>query len=159
MDGRNSRRDTSRQRAFDAIERLAGGSGSYASNAGPRVGLSRKAVAKEAGISLATLYRLPEVCAAIDRAKPGTTKRASATERLRTRSINRLRELERQRVALVTENLRLARELFKFRPDLVLGTVVPMPDNLLGPGESPGFESSFLDRLDRILSDRDAQEL
>jgi hypothetical protein len=75
------------------------------------VRLTKQAVAKEAGVSPATLYRFPELVKLIGEVTKGELPKASASEQRRLKLVQRIDELERENAALIAENLRLSREL------------------------------------------------
>ena len=112
MDRRNKRRDRSKAKIEAAIERLRAGSATHPLHIGIRVRVTKQAVAREARVSSATLYRFPDLVEAIDEFfKSPQTQRMPQSEQRRRSLLARIAELERQNNQLLAENLRLTREL------------------------------------------------
>jgi hypothetical protein len=111
MDKRHGRRAASRLAIKSAIERLKNGLGTHPRHVAVMVRLTKQAVAKEAGVSPATLYRFPELVKLIGEVTKGELPKASASEQRRLKLVQRIDELERENAALIAENLRLSREL------------------------------------------------
>lgn len=122
MDMRNARREKSRRAIEEAIERLTKGLGTHPRHVGLRnVRLSNSAVAREAGVGEATLYRFPDLCyriAALRKERGPSAVRSS--EQRRASLLSQIEELKRQVRAAISENARLARELAKYDPMLGL---------------------------------------
>jgi hypothetical protein len=124
MDGRNKRKERSAAAFRHALERLRTGSGTHPLHVGIKVRITKQAVAREARISSATLYRLPDVCAEIDAAQGSSPVRTLRPAEQRRRMLHEtIRSLEERNAALLSENLRLTRALARFDPSLGDGTV------------------------------------
>jgi len=133
MDKRHQRRDRSRQRIEAAIDRLQQGTATHPRHIGIRVRLTRQAVAREAGVSSATLYRFPLLVQRVTNLLGSTkTQALPPAEQRRRQFLARIEELERQNNALLAENLRLVRELAKRDDKRSRGAV------MLSPGRGTG---------------------
>lgn len=119
MDGRNKRRERSAIALRHALNRLCAGEGTHPLHVGIKVRLTKGAVAREARVSPATLYRFPEICSEIDAAQDASpAQRVRPAEQRRRALHNKLALLEDRVSALLSENLRLTRALAKFDPHL-----------------------------------------
>src|SRR5690348_8066522 len=112
MDKRNKRRAASRNKVEAAIQRLQSGSAHHPLHIGIKVRITKQAVAREAGVSSATLYRFPDLVQSIDYLfKNKQVQLMPQSEQRRRTLLARIHELERQNNQLLAENLRLQREL------------------------------------------------
>lgn len=120
-DERRQRSARTRAGILEAIERLRKNSGTHPRHAGIRVRLTKQAIAREARISSATLYRHADV---LEQAGVGgrdvKDNRVRATEQRRIKLLDDIAERDSQIAALLAENLRLTRELAKYDPLLGL---------------------------------------
>jgi len=111
MDKRHKRREKSKNQILAAIQRLHSGTATHPLHIGIQVRPTKQAVAREAGVSSATLYRFPDLIKSIDNLfdapRPQAMPRA---EQHRRSLLARIAELERQNNLLLAENLRLTRE-------------------------------------------------
>ena len=112
MDKRKQRRTASKAKIEAAIERLRSGNATHPLHIGIQIRVTKQAVAREARVSSATLYRFPELITAIDESfqSPQRQKIPQSEQRRRT-LLASIEELERQNNQLLAENLRLTREL------------------------------------------------
>jgi hypothetical protein len=124
MDRRHDRRERSRAAIEAAIERLRAGKANHPRHVGRVVRLTKQAVAREARISSATLYRCPDLIARISEAGTGIGQRASREELRRNADRATIAELERRVNALMAEQSRLQELLAKYDPSL--GERVPV---------------------------------
>jgi hypothetical protein len=112
VDGRHLRKKKTEGALRAAIARLRINEGMHPLHLGVRVGLTRRAVAREAGVAIATVYRFANVCKEIDKVKAGgKSVGPTPAEQRREKLHAELVELRRQVGALVSENTRLTREL------------------------------------------------
>lgn len=119
MDLRRRRREKSRVAIAAALERLQRGLGTHPRHAGLRVRITKQAVAREARISPATLYRFPDLVEQIGNAMGQRSEQvARPAEQRRAQFIKRIEELENQVALLLGENLRLSRLLSQHDPTL-----------------------------------------
>jgi hypothetical protein len=119
VDQRHKRREKSRQAIEKAPERLEQGSATHPRHVGISVRLTRQAVAREARISSATLYRFPDLLALIaETIGARHEQRLRPSEQRRARIVSQVEELERRVAALLAENLRLTRALATHDPTL-----------------------------------------
>lgn len=121
MDRRALRRQRSERAITDAIARLVNGNARYPGHVGIQVRLTKQAVAREAGVSSATLYRFPELVAKIDKiSEKQVGQRQSASAQRLARLLEAIEEYKRREAALIAENLRLTRLLVKYDSSLGL---------------------------------------
>lgn len=121
MDLRRKRRDKSRLAIEQAIDRLRSGNGTHPRHAGIHVRITKAAIAREAKIGQATLYRFPDICAQIDELLGNKLEqKLRPAEQRRTKFISQIQELERRVKDVLSENARLQRELAKYDPLLGL---------------------------------------
>lgn len=86
-----------------------------------RVRVTKAAVAREARINIATLYRFPELCKEIDRAADSTPlHRQQRSSQIRNKLVREIAQLKSDLTKALQENLRLTRALEKYDPDLGL---------------------------------------
>ncbi len=112
MDKRKQRRISSKVKIEAAIERLRSGNATHPLHIGIQVRLTKQAVAREARVSSATLYRFPELITTIDESFQSTQRqKMPKSEQRRRNLLARIEELERQNNQLLAENLRLTQEL------------------------------------------------
>ncbi|HTV74406.1 MAG TPA: hypothetical protein VME66_11990 [Candidatus Acidoferrales bacterium] len=112
MDKRHKRRSHTGSKIEAAIERLRNGQATHPLHIGIQVRVTKQAVAREARVSSATLYRFPELVKVIDATLMShQIQRVSQSEQRRRNLLARIVELERQNNQLLAENLRLTREL------------------------------------------------
>lgn len=123
MDGRSARRDASRKAILGAIERLKNGTATHARHAGLRVRITKEAVAREARLSPATLYRFPDLVEVVGNLKSPTQQSMRPSEAYRKKLLAQITELERQNIMLLSENLNLTRALVQYDP--TLGRKIP----------------------------------
>jgi len=129
VDGRHKRRDRTSAAITRALERLQCGQGTHPKHAGIRVRLTKQAVAREAHVSPATLYRYPELIAMVsDAIGPQTEQfqRSRPSEQRRKRLVDKVAMLEHERALLLAENFRLTRELAKHDPTLGISEPVQL---------------------------------
>jgi len=116
IDGRRGRRARTEKALQEAIKRLSENEGNHPLHIGLRVLLTREAVAREARVGVATVYRFKGVCEAIDAAKSrGSQTEKSASEQRRSKNRAEINELHRRVDALLCENVRLTREVESLR--------------------------------------------
>lgn len=125
MDNRHKRKEKSRKALVEALERLQRGDGTHTRHRGIRVRITKQAVAREARVSSATLYRFPDVvkqigvaAGVISPAKP------RSSEQLRAKLVDEVADLRRREQLLLAENVRLTRLLVKYDP--TLGKKIPL---------------------------------
>jgi len=110
-DGRHVRRERSRKAIEAALQRLHQGKGTHPLHAGIRVRMTKQAVAREARVSPATLYRFPDLVQRIDESIGRIQQEIRPSEQRRRETAATIAELERRVSALLAENLRLTRLL------------------------------------------------
>lgn len=124
MDGRRNRTEATRFAIVSALERLKAGNGNHPRHAGLNVRITRQAVAREAQVSSATLYRFPDLVALIrDANKDSTEQRLRPAEQRRTLLLAEISERDRRIEQLLCQNYRLMTELAKY--DKALGEKRP----------------------------------
>jgi transposase-like protein len=101
-----------------ALARLKDGTGTHSRHVGIRVRITKQAVAREARVSSATLYRFPDLIKEVEAASEAVDQKLRPAEARRAAAADRIEELERQVAKLLSENLRLSRALLKFDPTL-----------------------------------------
>ena len=112
MDKRHKRRSHTGSKIEAAIERLRNGQATHPLHIGIQVRVTKQAVAREARVSSATLYRFPELVKVIDATLMShQIQRVPQSEQRHRNLLARIVELERQNNQLIAENLRLTREL------------------------------------------------
>lgn len=111
MDGRVQRKEKSRAKILRAFNRLIEARGSHALHVGLRVRVTKQAVAREAGVSSATLYRFPDLVALISSHANGDVQQRQRPALQRRKLLSMIEERDRQIEALLTENHRLMRRL------------------------------------------------
>ncbi len=128
-DARRMRRERTSQQIEAAIERLRSNSCVHPKHIGLRVRVTKSSVAREAGVSIANLYRFPELCKQIDvlaTAAPAVGNRSS--EQRRAALVDALAEANRRIEALMTENTRLTLELGRHDQTLGLTAVIDLEE-------------------------------
>lgn len=123
-DGRNLRKTQTRTKISQAISRLRNGTAIHPLHIGVRVRVTKEAVAREAGVSSATIYRFPDLCTSISALSSTADQRIRPSEQRRKALQNRIAELERMLNGAVSETVRLTRELAKY--DWTLGRKAPI---------------------------------
>jgi hypothetical protein len=119
MDRRHKRTERTRGAIVAAIERLQKGDGTHARHVGLRIRITKQAIAREAGISSATLCRYPDLVARIGAVAGDAVKqRLKPSEQRRARMVDDIAQRDREIAALLSENFRLTRELAKYDPHL-----------------------------------------
>jgi hypothetical protein len=114
MDGRRERTNRTRAAILNAIERLKNGSGTHPLHLGVRVRITKQAVAREARVSSANLYRYPDLVMMIGKATGQVEPRVSNSAQRRTKLLAELADRERTIEKLICENYRLMNELEKY---------------------------------------------
>lgn len=118
------RRDRSQKAIESAIDRLQNGTGSHARHVGIKVRITKQAVAREARVSSATLYRFPDLVERISSiVEMLHEQKIPPAEQRRKKALDEIAELKRQIAALLGENIRLTRLLAKYDP--TLGRIEP----------------------------------
>lgn len=125
VDGRRERRATSQATLKKALERLLAGKANHTLHRGRVTRITMRAVALEAGVSLQTLYRCPDVVSRIREIQGASApQKISRAERQRREAACKYRELKMEFDKLLLENRRLTRRLAEFDPSLGLADVV-----------------------------------
>jgi hypothetical protein len=124
-DGRHKRKAGSQQKLLAALARLQLGKGTHPNHIGVKVRITKEAIAREARLNAATLYRLPDVLNAINAALEANPQpqRIPPAEARRRALIGEIAELERRNALLIAKNERLMDLLAKYDP--TLGETVP----------------------------------
>jgi hypothetical protein len=117
-DGRNLRKTQTRTKIAQAISRLSHGTAVHPLHIGVRVRVTKEAVAREAGVSNATIYRFPDLCTTISALSGTANQRIRPSEQRRKALHGRIADLERMLNGALSETVRLARELAKYDPSL-----------------------------------------
>src|ERR1700681_3617550 len=117
-DRRNWRKKQTRAKILQAISRLSNGVAVHPLHIGVRVRISKEAVAREAGVSSATIYRFPDLCTSISALSSTTDQRIRPSEQRRKALQDRIADLERMLNGALSETVRLTRELAKYDPTL-----------------------------------------
>ncbi len=117
-DGRNQRKSATRAKITQAISRLSKGTAVHPLHIGVRLRITKEAVAREAGVSNATIYRFPDLCQSISSLSRSKEQRVRPSEQRRKALHARITELERMLNSALSETVRLTRELAKYDPTL-----------------------------------------
>jgi hypothetical protein len=121
-DGRLRRSVESHVALLGALERLKRRSSNPKEDCNS-IDFSKAAIAKDAGVSVATLYRHEDIVEQINAMKVNREPRTVSRGTLRQEKLEgAILELERREAALIQENLRLQRELAKYDPTLGIRT-------------------------------------
>lgn len=119
MDKRHKRKEKSRRAILDALERLKSGTATHPRHAGIKVRITKEAVAREARVSPATLYRFPDLVQAVSAiSSRSEVQRVGASEARRKALLKQIEVLEHRVNQLLSENLRLTRLLASYDPSL-----------------------------------------
>jgi uncharacterized protein YwbE len=133
MDGRHKRRERSAALIRAAVERLLVGQGTHPMHVGIKVRLTKQAVAREARISSATLYRFPQLLRELESTTGGIVRqKLPAAEQRRRVLIQKIKALENDNQALIDENARLTRELAKYDPSLGVPQPIALDERRIG---------------------------
>jgi|ERR1700729_1668610 len=128
-DGRHRRKRRTENAIRGALDRLLRGRGTHPKHSGLKLRITKAAVAREARINIATLYRFPDLCAEIDVAIPiAAPSRNPQAEKIRNRLLNEVTSLKDQLRKVLQENLRLARALEKYDPSLGVSVAINLDE-------------------------------
>jgi hypothetical protein len=125
-DGRNLRKAQTRTKISQAISRLSNGTAVHPLHIGVRVRVTKEAVAREAGVSNATIYRFPDLCTSIAALSATKNQRIRPSEQRRKALHDRIADLERMLNGALSETVRLTRELVKYDPSLGVKTPISL---------------------------------
>lgn len=119
VDGRSRRKTRTESAIRSALERLLNGDGTHPRHAGLKVRVTKAAIAREARINIATVYRFPDLCAEIDAVtREAPARRQQRSIQVRNKLVKEITLLKDQLNKALQENLRLARTLEKYDPTL-----------------------------------------
>lgn len=116
-DGRRKRTSKTREAILSAMARLRDGRGTHPAHVGKDMLITRAAIAREARVSQATLYRYGDLIRDLAPAERCRQRAKGGT--VRSRLMQEIAERDRRIGALLAENLRLMRELEQY--DVTLG--------------------------------------
>jgi hypothetical protein len=125
MDRRHLRREESRRAIAEAIDRLKSGNATHPRHVGIRVRITKEAVAREARVSVATLYRSADLISEINSfATELIGQKIRPAEERRKKLLAEIDDLKTCLEALLAENYRLMELLAAYDP--TLGEVSPI---------------------------------
>ena len=119
-DGRRRRSAATAQSIRTAVSRLVAGKGTHPLHLGIKVRITKVAIAREARVGYATLFRYPSLLEGLTLDE--VPQRISVSEAQRKRLVDELTELKRQHEKLFQENTRLTHELAACRQTLARST-------------------------------------